>query len=74
MPSKLEHELEPHKDDEDFDRSVAEYLAKRLGKTNTTGDPLPEEVKRLTDVVRKEVDEDMQNEVDSWEEDSDEPE
>ena len=66
MPSILEHELEPHKDDEDFDRSVAEYLAKRLGKTNPAGVPIPEEVKRLTDIVKKEVDGDMQKEADSW--------
>jgi hypothetical protein len=66
MPSTFEHELERHKSEQNFDRAVAEHLAKRLGKTSPTGVPNPEEVKRLTDIVKKRVDEKMQKEADSW--------
>lgn len=70
MPSKFEHGLERHKNDQSFDGFVAEYLARRLGKTSPTGTPNPEEVKRLMEVVKKRVDEKMQKVADSWTGDS----
>lgn len=66
MPSTFEHGLERHKSAQNFDRAVGEHLAKRLGKTSPTGAPNPEEVKRLTEIVKKMINSDMQKEANSW--------